>query len=100
MNNVDPESWDKNYREIFYGDPLKHEAQIRARKNISESIKGQEGFLNIEKKESKKVEVADMSQFLGRSPGSIAVPKDNVSKKPPLIIGPSDDGGLSVTSDT
>lgn len=105
MQNCDSETWDKEYKDIFFGDPDEHKRREEARQRIAPSQPGQRGSLNIERKESKPV--ADMSQFFGRAgaagksdPNKAAIRDiSDAKRKVAFTIAPDGDGDLSITND-
>lgn len=104
MQNCDSETWDKEYKDIFFGDPDQHKRRQEAQRRIAPSQPGQRGSLNIAKKESKPI--GDMSQFFGRAgdagkadPNKAALREISESKrKAAFTIAPDGDGDLSVSS--
>lgn len=104
LQHCDPDAWDKDYKDLFFGDPAKREREQAARARIAPSQKGQEGALNLAKTEAKPV--ADLSQFFGRAGGAgkadqnKEVMRERGKKRSPLTIGPDEDGNLSVRSDS
>lgn len=99
IQHCDPEVWEKEYREVFFGDPEKLQREREARARVAPSQKGQEGSLNIERKEAKPV--VDMSQFFGRA-GGAGKPDQNkevVRERAKLTIAPDGDGNLTVSGD-
>ena len=94
---VGDEQFHKEYRELFYGDPSKHLSRQESLRNIKPAIKGVEGSLNIEKKDS--VKVTDISMFLGRSTGGQAVSDDAPIDAPKkhLSIMPDSEGNITVS---
>jgi hypothetical protein len=104
MQNCDPETWDKEYKDLFFGDPKQHEARREAQRRIAPSQPGQRGSLNIVKKEAKPV--GDMSQFFGRAgdagradPNKAAIREiAEAKRKPAFTIAPDGDGDLSISS--
>lgn len=104
MQNCDSDTWDKEYKDLFFGDPDEHKRREAARQRIAPAKPGQRGSLNIKPTESKPVD--DMSQFFGRAGGSgkadpnKAVIRDisEAKRKAAFTIGPDGDGDLSITS--
>lgn len=103
MLNVDTETWQKDYKDIFFGDPKAHQMREEAKRRMAPAQKGQEGSLNIQRKEAKPV--PDMSQFFGRAGGAgkadpnKAAQKEIADRKAAMTIGPDADGNLSVTTE-
>lgn len=104
MQNCDAETWDKEYKDLFFGDPDEHKRRQVSRQRIAPSKPGQRGSLNIDRKQAKPV--GDMSQFFGRAgdagkadPNKAAVREIAESKrKAAFTIAPDGDGDLSITS--
>ena len=103
MQNVDPEVWEKDYRDIFFGDPEAHRRREEARRRMAPAKKGEEGGLNIQRKEPAKP-APDLTQLFGRA-GSAGKQDTNKAalreiseRKSALTIGPGEDGDLSVTT--
>jgi hypothetical protein len=101
MQTIDPEVWEKEYQEIFFGDPRMVEIKASAKKRIAAAKKGEEGGLNIKPVEKKPV--GDLTQFFGRAGGAGARSntKGSKDKAPPAFtIGADDSGDLSVTTNS
>lgn len=106
MQNCDSETWDKEYKDIFFGDPDEHKRREEARRRIAPSKPGQRGELNITKRDAKPV--ADMSQFFGRAgnagkadPNKAAIREISEARhKPAFTIAPDDDGNVTVTGNS
>lgn len=103
MQHVDSEVWDKEYKDIFFGDPKQHEMRQQAQARMAPAQAGQQGSLNIKPVE-KKITEGDLSQFFGRAGGAgKADPNKAVAreraKRAPLTIGPDTEGNLSVSTD-
>lgn len=102
MQNCDSDVWNKDYKDIFFGDPEKRAREQEARARIAPAQKGQEGGLNIIPLDAKPV--ADPAQFFGRAGGAGKSDPNKPAimergKRSPLTIGPDADGNLSVSSD-
>lgn len=94
MDHVDPEVWDKEYKDLFFGDPDKHRREQEARKRLAPAKRGEQGSLNINRKHVKPV--ADISMFTGRASNIITPQDSNDAKGAGLSIGPDSDGNLRV----
>lgn len=103
MQNCDSEIWDKEYKDVFFGDPDDHKRREDAKRRITPSQSGQRGSLNIVKKDAKPV--GDMSQFFGRAgnagkadPNKAAIREiSDAKRKPAFTIAPDDDGNVMIT---
>jgi len=103
MQNCSEEAWNADYKDTFFGDPAKHQMIAASRQRLAPAQDGQQGSLNIQRKEAKPV--GDMSQFLGRA-GSAgkadpnkAAQREISERRAAMTIGPDADGNLSVDVD-
>jgi hypothetical protein len=103
MQHVDSEVWEKEYKDIFFGDPSVHLRRQEAQRRIAPAQKGVEGSLNIKRKEAPKP-APDLSELFGRA-GSAGKADPNKAamqeigaRKAAITIGPDADGNLSVTA--
>lgn len=101
MEHTDPEVWQKEYSDTFFGDPKKaaHNNGLTQSK-LQPAQKGQAGSLNIKPK-AEKEQVTDLSQFFGRAgnAGKTDPNKKAIATKAKatrITIAPDERGNLGV----
>lgn len=104
MEHTDPEVWEKEYRDKFFGDPSRtDQATGLTVSKLKPAVKGQQGSINI-KPRAEKEKVTDLSAFLGRvgETGKVDPNKKALAAKAKkaratrITIAPDEGGNLNV----
>ena len=100
LQTIDPEIWEKEWHETFFGDPRVLEMKRESAKRIKPAVKGEEGHLNITPKEKpKEATDDDLRRMLGGKlaqagiQGAKGVPPPKPSTP---VIGLTSDGELGI----
>jgi len=88
LEKIDPEAWDKEYKDVFFGDPVKRQKAEAAKKLIKPAVPGQQGHLDL--KPVKKVPAADVASIIGKYGKGIPTER----RGPSIVTGP--DGTLDI----
>lgn len=98
MEHTDGEVWARDFRPIFFPDPGEI-AREASKAQLAPAVKGQQGSLNIARKDA--VPVTDLSAFLGRAgqkgksdPNKAAAAA--IAKGRSIKIAPDADGNLTI----
>jgi len=91
LQTLDPEVWDKEYKDIFFGDQDKRKRQKESKARLAPAEKGKQGGLNLKKVTPKPV--TDVAALIGKYGKNIADP----ARTAPIIIAPGSDGNLGIT---
>ena len=91
LEKIDGETWDREYKDIFFGDPEKRRRADEAKKHLKPSVPGQAGSLDLRPVE--KTAPADLAAIIGKYGKGVA-PERKSPSGPNISTGP--DGSLTV----
>lgn len=90
LEKIDGETWDREYKDIFFGDPEKHRRAAEAKKSLKPAVPGQQGHLDL--KPVEKVPATDLAAIIGKYGKGIAPER----RGPNISVG--SDGTLDIDS--
>lgn len=99
LQTIEPETWDKEWNDIFFGDPRVLEMKRDSAKRIAPAVKGEEGFLNITPKKAEAPSDEALRAMLGGKLAQAGIRgTKGLSDKPTgPTIGPASDGEIGVS---